>query len=62
MCKASEGTYKKFQEKKYGIKACTGTLKDEEISNLGVNLDLLKYLSKTKDKCCDFEKLIEALT
>lgn len=62
MCKVSEGVYKKYKETHYGIKVCTGKLKDQEIKDLGVDIDLLKYLSKTKDKCCDFTKLIEALT
>lgn len=62
MCKASNGVYKKYLEEHLGLRVCTGKLKDEEIANLGADIALLKYFSKAKGKCCNFTKLIEALT
>lgn len=64
MCKASEGVYKKHQEKRYGIKACKGKLENATIEDLYEDIDLLKYLSKTKNEICncDFTKLTEYLT
>lgn len=62
MCKESEGVYKKYLENNLGLNVCAGKLKDTEIADLGTNIDLLRYLSKTKQKCCDFNKLIEVLT
>lgn len=62
MCKASEGVYKKYKERKYGIRVCTGLLSKQKIDELKLNIDLLKYLMNTKNKCCDLDKLIENLT
>jgi len=60
----SDGIYRKHQEKRYGIKACRGKLKNTEIETLLENVELIKYILHTKNfnSSCDINKIIENLT
>lgn len=58
--KASNAAYKKYLQKKYGLRTCKGDLTDPEIEDLWENIDLLKYIL-CNDICGDKEKLIETL-
>lgn len=62
MCKVSEGIYKKYLEKKHGLRTCTGKLKDKKIEDMLEDMDLLLYLNKSKSCDCDKDKIIEQLT
>ena len=63
MCRVSKGVYNKMKEKRYGIKACFGELDDKSIQELSDDIELLQYLTTTKNTVsCDLDKLIENLT
>lgn len=59
---AAKGTYKKYLEKRYGVKACTGVLKDMEIEEIFEDVDLLNYLKCNKLCNINKEKLIETIS
>lgn len=61
MSRVSEGAFKFYREKRFGIRSCCDDLTKDELIELNEDIQLVKFLTKCKSGK-DVEKIIENLT